>query len=342
MAFITIKQQNFAHNINLVSKKAGGIDKIMAVLKDNAYGHGIELIAKLCIDLGIKKIAVKNFKEASKLKMLFEEILVLVDHPTKEQVSPNISLSVHSIEALKEVLPNSAIHLSLDTGMHRNGLREDEYQSAIEIIKEKKLRLKGIFTHFRSADEFDSEYFWQEKNYQEAKRQWQKLVKENALPSPAYHSCNSAALLRREKDLDDDYARCGIAMYGYVGLPCDFAKYDLKPVMSLWAQKLSSRVLKKGQKIGYGGAYEAKGDELISTYDVGYGDGFFRYDGRDELRLSEKNILVGKVSMDSLFIKGNEQEVCLFHDASVLAEEFNTIVYDVMTKLSPTLTRKII
>lgn len=342
MAFITIEQKNFAHNINLVSEKAGGIDKVMAVLKDNAYGHGLEPIAKLCVVLGIKKIAVKNLQEAVKLETLFEEILVLVDHPPEIQMSSNISLAVHSLEALKKVLPKSAIHLSLDTGMHRNGLREDEYQSALEIIKEKKLRLKGIFTHFRSADEFNSEYFWQEKNYQKAKKQWQKLIIKNALPSPAYHSCNSAALLRREKDLDDDYARCGIAIYGYVGIPKDFAKYDLKPVMALWAQKLSSRVLKKGQKIGYGGIYEAKKDELISTYDVGYGDGFFRYALKDELILNEKSILVGKISMDSLFLKGDAQEACLFNDASILAKEFHTIVYDVITKLSPTLERKIV
>jgi len=342
MSFITINQQNFAHNIHFVSEKAGGIKKIMAVLKDNAYGHGLQIMAKLSSSLGIRKAAVKNLQEAMQISELFDEILVLVDQPPKKDIPQNISIAIHTLEALQKVLPKTAVHLSLDTGMHRNGLHEDEYEAALKIVKKNDLVLKGIFTHFRSADEFDSDYFWQEQNYLKAKKQMQDLIQKYHLPKPAFHSCNSAALLRQTKPLDDDYARCGIAIYGYIGLPSSFAKYDLKPVMSLWAQRLSTRILKKGQKIGYGGAYEAKGDEPISTYDIGYGDGFFRYDGKDQICLDTQNTLVGKISMDSLFIKGDKEEVCLFEDVSVLANEFHTIVYEIFTKLSPTLERRVI
>lgn len=342
MSLITINQQNFAHNIQLVSEKAGGIEKIMAVLKDNAYGHDLKIMAQLSASLGIKRAAVKNLQEAMQISELFDEVLALVDHPPKEEIPHNISIAVHTLDALEKILPKTSIHLSLDTGMHRNGLKQEEYEQALNIVEKNNLVLKGVFTHFRSADEFDSEYFWQEQNYQKAKKEMQDLIQKHHLPKPAYHSCNSAALLRQTKPISDDYARCGIAIYGYIGLPTSFAKYDLKPVMNLWAERLSTRVLKKGQKIGYGGAYEAKEDELISTYDIGYGDGFFRYDGRGEICLDSKETLVGKISMDSLFIKGEKEKVCLFQDASSLADEFHTIVYEIFTKLSPNLKRKVI
>ena len=341
MAYIEILQDNYRHNIEFLATKAGGKDRLMVVLKDNAYGHGLETMAKLACGFGIKISAVKTLNEAKKISFLFEEVLILADHPPCELQQANISFAVHSLEGLKEFPKKSAIHLNIDSGMHRNGVRETKIKEAFDIIIKNELNLKGIFTHFRSADELSSEQYWQNENFTKAKAVAKEFIKKHNLPMPKFHSCNSASLLRRKEPLEDDFARCGISTYGYTHLHESFGKFDLKPVMSLWAQKLSTRSLKKGDKVGYGGMYELVEDGKVSTYDIGYGDGFFRHDGLSKLTLEGKEIC-GRVSMDSFSMLGDDKQVCLFKDAHYLAQKFSTITYDVVTKLSSCIKKVIV
>ena len=341
MAYIEISKDNYRHNIEYLSNKAGGKDRLMVVLKDNAYGHDLEIMAKLACGFGIKKAAVKTLEEAKKINFLFEDVLILADHPPYELQDVSISYAVHSLEGLKEFPKKSSIHVNIDSGMHRNGIRENEIQEAFEIILKNDLNLKGIFTHFRSADELSSEQYWQNENFCRAKAKVKELIKKHGLPMPKFHSCNSASLLRRTIPLEDDFARCGISTYGYTHLHKSFGEFDLKPVMSLWTEKLSTRNLKKGDRVGYGGMYELERDEKVSTYDIGYGDGFFRHNGLSELVLEEKSVC-GRISMDSLCFLGDEKKVCLFRDAHYLAKKFNTITYDVITKLSPYIKKVVV
>ena len=314
----------------------------MAVLKDNAYGHDLRTMATLASEYGLRRAAVKNIEEAESIADLFEEVLVLVDHPTCKTLSPSISLATHSYEALQALPRGASIHLSIDSGMHRNGIKEAQIESAMELIHEKEMRLKGVFTHFRSADELSSELFWQRANFERAKVKIKAIAQAYAMPFIAFHSCNSAALLRVSSIGSDDYARSGIAMYGYTTLHPLIATYDLKPVMALWAEKLSSRILKKGERVNYGGVYEAKEDELISTYDIGYGDGFFRFDGARPIQMADGSFSKGRMSMDSFCLGGDASKVCMFEDANPLAEHFKTISYEIITKLYPALKRIVI
>jgi alanine racemase len=345
MAYIEISKSNYQHNIEYLADKAGGKDKLMVVLKDNAYGHGLEIIAKLACSFGIKKSAVKTLEEAKKINFLFEEVLILADHPPLELQEDSISYAVHSLEGLKLFPKKSSVHLNIDSGMHRNGIVESEIEEAIEIIVENELRLRGVFTHFRSADELSSEQYWQNKNFSRAKEIVKRFILKYSLDMPKFHSCNSASLLRKDNSLDDDFARCGIATYGYTHLHKSFwgenEKFNLKPVMSLWAEKLSTRELKKGDRVGYGGMYELLADSKVSTYDIGYGDGFFRHDGLTRLVLDGKEVC-GRVSMDSLSFLGDDDKVCLFRDAYYLADRFGTITYDITTKLSPYIKKVVI
>lgn len=314
----------------------------MAVLKDNAYGHDLRLMASLASEYGLKRAAVKNIEEAEHIADLFEEVLVLVDHPTSQKLSPSISLAAHSYEALQALPSGTSIHLSIDSGMHRNGIKEDQIDEAMALIVAKKLHLKGVFTHFRSSDELSSEFFWQRANFERAKKRIKTLIEHYGLPKTSFHSCNSSALLRTYSLGDDDYARSGIAMYGYTTLDPLIASYDLKPVLALWAEKLSSRVLKKGERVGYGGVYEAPVDEVISTYDIGYGDGFFRFDGFEPIAMADGSLTKGRMSMDSFCLGGDALKVCVFDDANPLAKQFHTISYEVITKLYPALKKVVI
>ena len=342
MAFITLSKAHLFHNLELLCTKAGGKERIMAVLKDNAYGHGLLEIASLIHEFGIRKVAVKNILEARKIASWFDEVLVLVDYPTSELLPPTISLAIPSYEALIACQDGATIHLAIDSGMHRNGIQEAQLEKALECILLKKLHVKGVFTHFRSSDELSSEFFWQKSVFARFKERIQAFVEANNLPKIAFHSSNSSALLRRESLGDEAYARCGISLYGYTTLHPLLGTYDLKPILALWAQKLSTRTLKKGERVGYGGMYEAKEDELISTYDVGYGDGFFRFDGEIPVQMADAKRSKGRMSMDSFCLGGNADVVCMFDDANGLAKHFNTISYEIITKLSPFLERKII
>ena len=335
MAKIVIKKENYYHNLELLCQKAGGKDKLMVVIKDNAYGHGLKIMAKLASDFGIKKAAVKNLEEALHVEGFFEEILILADHPPKKLHKDNISFAVHSYEFLKKFPKYSNIHLNIDTGMHRNGILMSEIKDALTLIKENSLNLKGVFTHFRSADDFNAELFWQQENWKIAKKEAIGCIKKLNIAIPNFHSCNSSALLRSQEAIDDDFARCGIATYGYTHIDKNIATYDLKPVLSLYAHRLSSRVLKKQEKVGYGGVYSSNLDMNISTYDIGYGDGFFRYDGLGELKIANGQKILGRVSMDSLCVEGNKDEICLFDDVSEFSAYFNTITYEILTKLMP-------
>ncbi len=334
MAFIEISKANYRHNIEYLARKAGGKDKLMVVLKDNAYGHDLENMAKLSCSFGIKKVAVKTLDEARRVNFLFEEVLILVDHPPSILQVDTISYAVHSLEGLREFPQKSSVHVAIDSGMHRDGIKEEEIEKAIEIVIQNSLSLKGIFTHFRSADELSGEQYWQNDNFNRAKAKAKDLISKYKLPMPKFHSCNSASLLRRVSPLEDDFARCGISTYGYTHLHKSFGEFDLRPVMSLWAEKLSTRSLKKTNRVGYGGMHELDCDNMVSTYDIGYGDGFFRYDGHSQLILEGRSVC-GKVSMDSICFLGDANRVCLFQDAQYLAKRFNTITYDVLSKLSP-------
>ena len=333
MAYIKLNKKAFFHNLEIISKKAGAIEKVAIVLKDNAYGHGLLEIASLSSEFGLKKAVVRNRDEAKKIEDFFDYILILADIPKKRD---RFNYTINCLEDLKKFPKKSKVELKVDTGMHRNGIDINELDFAFKIIKEKELNLEGVFTHFRSADELSSELFWQDKNFEEVKKTVLNLVKKYGFKRPHFHSCNSAALFRF-KNLKDDFARVGIGAYGYLELDKIFDYPDLKPVLSLWAKKLSTRALKKGQRVGYGAVFKANSNLIVSNYDVGYADGIFR-----GLKFTKDRNILGRVSMDNISVEGDEKEICIFDDAKKVAKSLNTISYEVLVKLSPSLKRIII
>ncbi len=339
MSYIKINSSNFFYNLNQISKQIGDKEKLFVVLKDNAYGHGIKEIAKLSQKFGIKKCAVKTTKEAIQIKELFEYTLILSDIPNDK--FSNIGIAINDISSIKKIKKGSPVELKVDTGMHRNGISADDLEISLKMIQQRKLTLRGVYSHFRSADVLSSEYFWQKKNFNEVKKRVKELCKNLNLPLPYFHSHNSAAIFRNNS-FDDDYARSGISIYGYHYLPSPLNQPVLKPILSLWADKLSSRELRKGQRVGYGGIFETKKDINISTYDIGYGDGFFRYNGLGDLTVANSKKILGRVSMDSLSIESTKDKICIFSDATHLAKYFNTITYEIITNLSPHIQRIVI
>jgi alanine racemase len=119
MAFIQIDKQNFYHNLNQIALKTGSVDKIAIVLKDNAYGHGLEIMAQLASEFGIGHAVVKNVEEAAAVKSLFRTVLVLSDTIVEDNVC---SFAVNRLADLETAQRGAKVELKVDTGMHRNGI----------------------------------------------------------------------------------------------------------------------------------------------------------------------------------------------------------------------------
>ncbi|WP_169754925.1 alanine racemase [Campylobacter curvus] len=337
MSEIRLNKKAYIHNLTQISNKAGGKERVMLVLKDNAYGHGAKLIAAAASEFGIKFCAVKSQSEALEIKQNFEKILIL-SHIANGDEDQNFIYAINDMKGLSRIKRGTRIHLAIDTNMHRNGLKFSELEAAFGLIKERGLALEGAYTHFRASDEMNADYFVQRQNFKEAKAEILRLCEKFAMPHPIFHSHNSAALERFD-EFDDDMVRVGIAQHGY-------AQFDdslnLKPVLSLWAQKVSERVLKAGQCVGYGAKFCADKDINIATYDLGYGDGLLRYAGDGELPLANGKAMLGKMSMDSFSCEDAGEWVCVFDDANVWARYFDTINYDILVKLSPNIKRKFV
>ncbi len=334
MAFITINRQNFHYNLNQIALKTGSVDKIAIVLKDNAYGHGLELMATLASEFGIKHAVVRKTVEAKEIRSLFKTILVLSDTIIKDEV---YSFAINSLENIRQAQKDAKVELKVDTGMHRNGIALDELDEALYLIKEQELDLVGVMTHFRSADELSSELFWQQKQFETVKDK----VKEAGFTEVRFHSHNSAAILRT-KSFDEDLVRVGIGAYGYNELPSPYYKVKLKPAMTIYAKKVSTRVLKAGERVGYGGNFTAHKEMLVSTYDLGYGDGWCRGDSTQPYVTSEGLPVLGRVSMDFIILESDKDEVCVMNDAQIAAKQFGTISYEMTTSLSNKISRIVI
>lgn len=337
MAEICLNLDHFSHNISQIANKIGSANKIIAVLKDNAYGHGAKIIAKNAAKLGIKFACVRNLREAKEIEKYFDEILILSHIPNGKEKGKFI-YAINDISALNLIKPNTKIHFAIDTLMHRNGINSSDFEIACKIAKEKKLKLLGAFTHFRCADEIGADYFAQNEMFKKAKFALKSAAAKVGYENLIFHSHNSAALTRCDA-LDDEFVRVGMALYGYDEFD---ESLNLKPILSLWAHKISQRVLKKGQCVGYGAKFCALNDMKIATYDLGYADGLFRYNASRNLPLANGKSILGVMSMDSFSCESWDEKICVFDDARIWARFFDTICYEILVKLSPNIKRKTI
>lgn len=335
MGYIKLNQKAFFHNIDYFSQICGSKDKVAIALKDNAYGHGIEQIALMASKYKIKHVFVRNLVEATiAQKFGFETILVLYDIPiTKENDS--IIISINSLHFIEQIPVGSKCEFKIDTGMNRNGIYLKEIEKACQLIKERKIILNGIFTHFCCSDEENSIIQEQEKNFQLAIQETKKYIDYNF----RVHCANSAGVFKVDMN-KYDIARVGIGIYGYLDILEE--KY-LQPILSLHGEKLATKHIKAGDHIGYGSdAFIASKDMIVSNYNIGYGDGLFRANTHKQRKIANGLEILGRVSMDSFSVESTEDEVCVFDNVTDLAKVHNTIKYEILTNLKPSIKRVIV
>ncbi|WP_457743661.1 alanine racemase [Sulfurimonas sp.] len=337
MAYITLNKNNFFHNLDIIAKLTCTKDKIALVLKDNAYGHGLLEIAQMAKEYGITKVVVRSYDEAKQVQSYFKYILVLADTPTIS--NSKFHFTINDIKQIEKFPKDTKVELKVNTAMNRNGIEMDELSLAFELIKKQQLQLEAIFTHHSSADEENKYYDLQNSNFQEIKKKAIELAKKYDFPTLGFHSANSAALFR-EKSCGEDMARVGIAAYGCLELADNKMQKELQPILSVYAKKLSCRILKSGECVGYSATFRSQTQCVISNYDFGYGDGFLR--ACSNRYSTPKNIkIAGRISMDNSSFITDEEELLIFDDARVAAKMAGTISYEMLTSLKANLKRSI-
>jgi alanine racemase len=339
LSYITISRNNYFSNLSEVVRRVSNKNQIAVVLKDNAYGHGLIQIAQLAKEFGISRAVVRNIREAEKIKEFFPYILILA--PEKVIERENYFYTINSIEDLEKYDQNINIELKVDTGMHRLGISPQQLEFALNKIHAKNLKLRGFFTHFRESDVLSTTLFTQKELFNNLK---ERVL--NSFQNVHFHSNNSAGVFRSGEIIKDEIVRVGIASYGYLKGDKALKFPKLKPVLSLFAEKVGE--LKNSQpyfRVGYGGISKVE-KEKLSIYNVGYADGFRRLPNRaiqnGEFKTPNGSRVFGKISMDSTIYNSTEKYLEIFNDTSNLSKIFETIDYEIVVSLSDKIERRII
>jgi len=334
MASIKLSREALIYNLDIIAHQVGGKDKIAVVLKDNAYGHGAVMVAEEVSKYGVKNAVVRLEREAVEIAEYFERVLILADTP--DQTDQKFTYAVNSLEAIALFPRGTQVELKIDTGMHRNGIFPAALSEAFERMAAGGLVCSGVFTHFRSADTLSSEWYWQRRTYDTVKTEAAELSKQYGW-NLRFHASNSAGAFRAH--CSDDMVRVGIALYGCLEMELTLPQPDLKPVLSLWGDKIATRLLKKGERVGYNGIYEATEDEVISTYDLGYANGLDRL-ASNRYVTPEGIALRGRISMDNAAFSSDADTLLIFDNANDYARAVGTIGYEILACLDKDLKRE--
>ncbi|GAA7072589.1 alanine racemase [Helicobacter pylori] len=369
-SFVEVNSASLRHNFSAVKSIVPKDAHIMAVVKANAYGAGAIKASEIFLQEGANYLGVATLDEALELRSHFSKtpILILGYSPNSNAsmlIDNDLSAMIFSLEQA-EVFSQMAlksqkrlkIHLKIDTGMHRLGL-EPNFKS-IEIIKKiralKGLEVEGIFTHLSNAD---AKIKTHAKNQMKAFNAFLEQLLNQKIEFQYRHAYNSAGILSLCNGNENRFLnlyRPGIMLYGFY--PSNGMKETcptiLKNVVSLKAQIVQIRSVKKGEFIGYGEHFYTNEETLVGTLALGYADGLVR-DLGNRIQVAINNQLaplIGKVCMDQCFVKLNNiqakegDEVILFgdksakaNDASEIAALLNTIPYETISTLSKRLER---
>ena len=261
--------------------------RVLAVVKANAYGHGLVPVAQAALRAGATGMCVAILDEALELRDSGVDAITLVlgITPVEEAnvaAEAGVSLTVGSLEWLTKYHQFARqfnwkkplkVHLAVDTGMGRIGFTNvAEFQQAATLLRQyPEFEFEGMFTHFATADSADSTYF--DRQY----ARWQQFMNSLTELPPYVHMANSATGLWHRSQITANTIRMGISMFGYnpsgKELPVDL---DLQPVGTLKTAICFIKKLAAGESVSYGATYTAAKDEWLATVPIGYADGYPR------------------------------------------------------------------
>lgn len=362
-AWLEIDLAALRANVALFRQRIQSQCRICAVVKGNAYGHGAVEVAKAALAAGATDLAVAIASEAEELRDagIDSSILILGEsapeqadqilrcRATPAVATPEMARALDAAAASAGV--PACIHIKIDSGMGRQGVRWDEVQRLAGMVSElPHLRVTGIFTHFAVA-ESDLEFTrWQYNNFLQAAQQAEAILG----PIADKHCCNTAAAALYP-DMHHEMIRPGAGLYGLnPGIPPE-ALAGVQRVLQLRARIALVKTLHRGDSVGYGRAWRAPATRRIALLPLGYCDGYPRVlsNNADVLIRGRRVPVVGRISMDCTMVDVTELGDVQVGEEAVLigkqgteqitveevAGRADTIVQDIVSRLSPRLPR---
>ncbi|MBN2119907.1 MAG: alanine racemase [Candidatus Omnitrophica bacterium] len=361
--WIEISLKNISQNLKRVRAKIPASTKIMGVIKQNAYGHGLIKIAEVLEKEKVDFLGINSLNEARKMLAagITTPLLILSNIILYENLAYYIKKKVRFTvmeESLLEHLNNSAkkcnikalIHIKVDTGMSRLGLKYETAQSFIEkAYSLKNIKIEGLYSHFSSAE---SNVQFTNLQIKRFKALIERLKQKN-IPIAILHLCNSAGLVNF-KHAHLNMVRTGLLLYG--AKPDPHLKINLKPALSLKSRIIHIKKIAKNSFVSYSNTFKTKKDTLAGVLACGYAYGYpWRLSGKAEALIKQRRCRVlGRVCMDHIVIdlsplKGNvnigDTAVLIGKSGSEeitareLAEKSATIPYEIFTGLASDIKR---
>src|SRR5207344_830820 len=343
-------------NLAAVKKHVAGV-RVMPILKANAYGHGLEAVARALAPLA-DAFGVALVEEGIALRRLgiTNPILVFGGIWTRQIplfLDHELTLTVPSLARLRDVEEAAAarggkarVHLKIDTGMERIGVHYYNADGLLEAAaRSPHVEVEGIYSHFANADAEDlADARRQLARFEEVLRFYER----RSLPIPVRHMANSAALLRMpESHLD--LVRPGILLYGVYPFGGAPHTVEVLPALSWQSRVVYFKVVRADSPVSYGSTWKSDHPVRVVTIPVGYGDGYFRSmsDRAQVVLRGRRYAQVGRICMDQMMVNiedgtgYNGDEVVLIGEqggervtVEQLADWAGTIPYEVLTAIN--------
>lgn len=374
--WVEISSTALASNIeNLRSVLAPGVE-FCAVVKANAYGHGLREVARLALRANVKTFAVDNLDEALAIRVLDPACNIFILGMTiparlPEVVSGRLIQTVYDVEmvnglteAARAIGTTAYVNLKLETGLYRQGMDTRELEAVTEVLKKagERIVVTGASSHFASSEEVDrpEPTFAQMARFEEALN---KLVDKGIQPQFVHMACSAAALTK--VDTQYNMARIGIALYGLWPSPgvrrsvtLGRQRVDLVPVLAWRTTIAQVKSVAPGAQVGYGGNFVVNRPMRIAILPVGYYDGYDRglsQRGEVIVRGTRCNVL-GNICMNMMMVdvstvpaaRVGDMVTLLGRDgmnavtADDMAERIGTINYEIVTRINPLLPRVVV
>lgn len=371
LAWFEISQAALTHNLRAIRKVVGPAVQIYSCVKANAYGHGLELMAKLLAEAGVDGFSVADFEEAVRLRQhgIRKPIQVMSPLPDADgeaAIGYDLWVWLHDVEDARRLENRVAgqpqrlqVVVKVDTGMGRLGVVQTEVEQLLRFVKESRsLQLVSVATHFATADLGDA-LFWQQQASFATIQQTARAIMGNA--PLHFQSANSAAVLQQPHTCGD-IVRPGLAIYGY--WPNAAMEHlaaskgvALQPVLAWKTQLVQIKRLESGANIGYGGQTKANKVSQLGIIPVGYAHGLdYRLSHRGKCLIGGRQApLLGNICMnitmvnlsdldkaqvgDEVTILGSQGEQT--QTAAMLVKGTGKMVYEVLVNLSPWLERRL-
>ncbi len=313
-AYLEINLSNLKHNVSVLKKAMPKDCELMAVVKAEAYGHGTYEIATHINRIGVKAFAVATIDEGIRLRKygIAGEILILgYTAPERAKELCKYGLMQTLIDYDYSILLdnqgyNVKAHIKIDTGMHRLGFDKEDVENIAAVFSLKNLKVCGMFTHLCASDSMDEKDICFTNMQIESFYKLLEAIKEKGIAIPKIHIQSSYGFLNYP-ELNCNYVRAGVALYGVLSSPDDKTKLqlDLRPVLSLKSRVILLRQIKKGDCVGYSRSFVADRDSRIAILSIGYADGYPRIlsCGKSYVLINGYRApVVGKICMDLLAV----------------------------------------